>query len=171
MIPEFSFDFYLYSEEECEVFSIKTWDPERPFYALPRADDGIFENNWTQTSHRLVHWTHDELGELVVMTEEEAVQMATEYIQENVGYFSAWFIAQFTDVDEDTIEAIQNADLPEPSRTIGALIGDFEACVRGAISTDGIQAFTYPDSGHGTFRFGVGTDLGPEEVVYHVFRI
>lgn len=163
VIPEFSFDFYLYNEEECEVFSIKTWDPERPFYSLPRADDSIFENNWTQ-SNRLCHWTHDELGEFVVMAEEEAVQMATEYIQENVGYFNAWYIAQFTDVDENVIEAIQNADLPDPSRAIGVMIGDFDTFVRDAISTDGIQAFTYPDSEHDTFRFGV-------ETVYHVFRI
>jgi hypothetical protein len=90
--------------------------------------------------------------------------MATEYIQENVGYFNAWYVAQFTDVEEDVIEAIQNADLPEPSRAIGALIGDFDTFVRDAISTDGIQHFTYPDSGHDTFQFGI-------ETVYHVFRI
>lgn len=164
VIHEFSFDFYLYCEDECEVFSIKTWDPERPFFALPRADDGLFENNWTQTSHRLAHWTHDELGEFVVMTEEETVQMATEYIQENVGHFNAWYIAQFTDVEEDVIEAIQNAEISDPSRAIGALIGDFNTFVRDAITIDGIQTFTYPDSGHDTFQFGVDT-------VYHVFRI
>ena len=163
VVPEFSFDFYLYCEDECEVFSIKTWDPERPFFALPRADDGIFENKWTSAA-ALSHWTHDELGEFIVMAEEDAVEMATDYIRENVGYFNAWYIAQHTNVEEDVIEAIQNTEISDPSRVIGALIGDFDAFVQDSIMADGIQNFTYPDSGHDTFRYGV-------ETVYHVFRI
>jgi hypothetical protein len=126
----------------------------------------MLPNHWERFTPWYARWEHDELGEFMVMTEEEALRMATEYIQENVGYFNAWYIAQFTGVDEDTIVAIQNADLTEPSRLIGALIGDsqdFARFVEEAIQADGINQFTYPDSDYDSFRVG--------EHNLYVFRI
>jgi hypothetical protein len=165
--PHFTFDFYFINADEQEILSVKTWLPEDGVYSdLRYGDDAILRNHWEHFIEQYARWEHGELGEFIVMTEEEALRMATEYIQENVGYFNAWYIAQFTNVDEDTIVAIQNADLTEPSRLIGALIGDsqdFARFVEEAIQADGINQFTYPDSDYDSFRIG--------EHNLYVFRI
>lgn len=165
--PHFTFDFYFTNAEEHEILSVKTWLPEaNVYFCLRCADEAMLPNHWQRFTPWYARWEHDELGEFMVMTEEEALRMATEYIQENVGYFNAWYIAQFCNLDEETIVALQNSDVPEPSRLIGALIGDsqdFARFVDEAIQADGINQFTYPDSDYDSFRVG--------EHNLYVFRI
>jgi hypothetical protein len=163
----YMFDFYFYNNEEMEIITFNTWLPEAHVYSDMRCvEEAILPNHWEVFAEWYARWEHPEIGEFLVMTEEEALRMATEYIQENVGYFNGDYLAQFCNIDARTIEALQESNIPDISRTIGVLIGDeqdFARFVEGAIQADGIESFTYPDSVHDTFEIGDHT--------LYVFRI
>lgn len=83
------------------------------------------------------------MGEYIVLTENEAYQRATEYIEDTLWAFNSNFLAGYTRVDESVFEQLslqcENANVP--IRTLIQANGGLDEFVSAAVAADGLGHF------------------------------
>ena len=79
-------------------------------------------------------------GEYLVVTEEEAIKIATTYIKDTIWAFSPWFLSKHTGINEEIFELLQDK-CEDSNEVITNSIQDMEEFVFDAISEDGIAHF------------------------------
>jgi len=83
------------------------------------------------------------MGEYIVLTENEAYQKATEYIEDTLYAFNSDFLAGYTRVDESVFEqlSLQYESANVPIRTLINANGGLEGFVSEAVAADGLGHF------------------------------
>ena len=74
--------------------------------------------------------------EYLVLTDDEADNMAKEYIKETIWAFSSWFLSKHTNIDEEIIEQLQDKCEGANEPLLRSII-DIDAFIDEAIGLDG----------------------------------
>lgn len=82
------------------------------------------------------------LGEFLVLTDDEAQEMAEEYVRQSIWAFRPDFLAHYTPdgIESDTIELVRNGQCEDANDALTALVeagGSFKIFVEEAIAADG----------------------------------
>lgn len=101
----------------------------------------------------------------LVFTDEEADEMAADYIKDSLWAFNASFLAGETGIDEEVFKAIQDNNRCESNNeAISRLIDDMDSFVKAAISADGRGHFMSSYDGN-------ETEVNIDGQTFYIYRI